>query len=84
MRFWSLFPALHVYLSDTERTRKIRRGMAGLRHKSRHRTGGQKRGHFTDTSLLRVESPSLTQLQPSVGVLSDRTAQTVWTLEAAC
>ncbi len=30
MRLWSLFPALSVYLSDTEQALSIRVGMAGL------------------------------------------------------
>jgi hypothetical protein len=37
MRHWSLFPALHLYPSDTEQTYVRRVGMRGLRHKSRHK-----------------------------------------------
>ncbi len=37
MRLWPLFPALHLYPSDIEKTHARRAGMRGLRHKSRHK-----------------------------------------------
>ena len=40
MRLCPLFPALHLYLSDTTRHRAKRTGIEGLRHKSRHKVCG--------------------------------------------
>jgi len=39
MRLWPLFPALHLYPSDTKQTHARRAGMQGLRHKPRHKVG---------------------------------------------
>jgi hypothetical protein len=37
MRLWALFPALHLYRSDSARQHARRVGMRGLRHKPRHK-----------------------------------------------
>ena len=39
MRVYPLFPAPHLYPSDTEQTHARRAGMRGLRHKARHNSG---------------------------------------------
>ena len=45
MRVCSLFPALHLYPSDTTREHPRRAGIEGLRHKLRHKIGATFREH---------------------------------------
>jgi hypothetical protein len=59
MRVCPLFPALHLYLSDTEQTHPRRVRMRGLRHKPRHKF----RAPFAGTPSREAEHPALTQLQ---------------------
>ena len=58
MRLWRMFPALHVYPSDTLRQGQIPVGMGGLRHKSRHKSAlPHSPGDFTGTLILKAEAP---------------------------
>jgi len=59
MRVCPVFPALHLYPSDSTRQHPRRAGMRGLRHKSRHKSALSKygNGHFAGTPAEMCKHP---------------------------
>ncbi len=66
MRLWSILTAPRLILSDTDRTHQTWVGMAGLRHKSRHK----KQGPAT-TPPLGNPSPALECERMAARLISD-------------
>jgi hypothetical protein len=64
MRGWPLFPAPHLYLSDSARHSPTRAGTPGLRHKSRHKIPST-RLHVPELSSRAGARSSETPFAPS-------------------